>query len=47
MTEVVANNIGPVGTNYSSIYPFNSTEYYHQLCDITMEDMWHFNLTAI
>ena len=47
MAEVVVNNVGPVGKNYSEIYPFNSSEYYNKYCVIDLEDMWHFNLTAI
>ena len=35
MLDVVANHVGPVGTDYSKINPFNSAEHYHDKCDIT------------
>ena len=35
MVDVVANHVGPVGTDYSKINPFNSAEHYHDKCDIT------------
>ena len=35
MVDVVANHVGPVGTDYSKIYPFNSADHYHDRCDIT------------
>ena len=35
MVDVVANHVGPVGTDYSRITPFNSAEHYHDYCDIT------------
>jgi alpha-amylase len=35
MVDVVANHVGPVGTDYSQINPFNSAEHYHDYCDIT------------
>ena len=35
MIDVVANHVGPVGTDYSRITPFNSNEHYHDKCDIT------------
>nr|AIG55673.1 secreted protein [Thraustotheca clavata] len=35
MVDVVANHVGPVGTNYAQIYPFNSSSHYHSSCDIT------------
>ena len=35
MVDVVANHVGPVGTDYSKITPFNSAEHYHHYCDIT------------
>jgi alpha-amylase len=35
MVDVVANHVGPVGTNYSSIYPFNQSSHYHSNCQIT------------
>ena len=34
MLDVVANHVGPVGTDYSKINPFNKAEYYHQRCEI-------------
>ena len=34
MVDVVANHVGPVGTDYSQITPFNSAEHYHDPCDI-------------
>ncbi|MCQ2816844.1 MAG: alpha-amylase family glycosyl hydrolase [archaeon] len=35
MADVVANHVGPVGFDYSGIDPFNSSEYYHDYCEIT------------
>ena len=35
MVDVVANHVGPVGTDYSKINPFNLAEHYHDYCDIT------------
>ena len=35
MVDVVANHVGPVGTDYSQINPFNSADHYHDYCDIT------------
>jgi len=34
MVDVVANHVGPVGHDYSSIYPFNQEYHYHPDCDI-------------
>ena len=34
MVDVVANHVGPVGTDYSKITPFNKAEHYHDPCDI-------------
>ena len=34
MVDVVANHVGPVGTDYSRITPFNKAEHYHDWCDI-------------
>ena len=34
MVDVVANHVGPVGTDYSRINPFNKAEHYHDWCDI-------------
>lgn len=35
MVDVVGNHVGPVGTNYSRITPFNRAEHYHDVCQIT------------
>ena len=35
MVDVVGNHVGPVGQDYSSIYPFNRAEHYHNDCQIT------------
>ena len=35
MLDVVANHVGPVGTDYSKINPFNLAEHYNDYCDIT------------
>ena len=35
MVDVVANHVGPVGTDYSKINPFNLAEHYHDYCDIS------------
>ena len=35
MVDVVANHVGPVGPNYSTIYPFNQSAHYHSNCQIT------------
>ena len=34
MVDIVMNHVAPVGTDYSSIYPFNSPDHYHSYCDI-------------
>jgi alpha-amylase len=34
MVDVVANHVGPVGTDYGRITPFNRAEHYHDWCDI-------------
>jgi alpha-amylase len=34
MVDIVMNHVGPVGTDYSSIYPFNSPDHYHDYCEI-------------
>jgi alpha-amylase len=34
MVDVVANHVGPVGTDYSQIVPFNKPEHYHDYCII-------------
>lgn len=38
MIDVVANHVGPVGQDYSSINPFNSQSHYHDPCDIEQSD---------
>ena len=35
MIDVVVNHVGLVGVDYSKIYPFNSKEHYHNVCQIT------------
>ena len=35
MTDVIINNVGPVGMDYRRINPFNSSDYYHDKCDIS------------
>lgn len=32
MVDVVANHVGPVGMDFSQIYPFNSADHYHNDC---------------
>ena len=34
MADVVANHVGPVKLDYSSIYPFNDATHYHDYCQI-------------
>lgn len=34
MVDVVANHVGPIGTDYSKINPFNKSEHYHDDCQI-------------
>lgn len=38
MLDVVANHAGPIGTDYSRVYPFNDASHYHDLCEISDED---------
>lgn len=49
MIDVVANHVGPVGTklrlriqlfnlSYTTIVPFNTSEYYHKYCTIGAND---------
>ena len=38
MVDVVANHVGPVGQDYSTVVQFNKPEYYHDYCDILNED---------
>ena len=41
MVDVVANHVGPIGTDYSKITPFNLAEHYHDYCDINdWTDQW-------
>ena len=35
MVDVVANHVGPVGTDFSRITPFNEASHYHDWCEIT------------
>ena len=41
MVDVVANHVGPVGTDYSRINPFNQEEHYHDYCIIDGDDFAH------
>jgi alpha-amylase len=38
MLDIVANHMGPVGTDYSSLYPFNDPSHYHDYCIINPDD---------
>jgi len=38
MVDVVANHMGPVGTDYSQMSPFNSADHYHDYCIINQDD---------
>jgi len=38
MVDVVANHVGPVGYDYSSIVPFNKESHYHPDCSIDYND---------
>jgi len=38
MVDVVANHVGPVNTDYSSIYPFNQDSHYHDYWTINDND---------
>jgi alpha-amylase len=35
MVDVVANHVGPVGSDFGKVYPFNKAEHYHSNCQIT------------
>jgi alpha-amylase len=35
MLDIVGNHAGPVGMDFSQIYPFNKEEHYHTYCEIT------------
>lgn len=41
MVDVVANHSGPIGTDYSRVFPFNKAEHYHDYCIITNDDFAH------
>lgn len=41
MVDIVANHIGPVGTNYQNIIPFNDPAHYHDYCRIEQDDFQH------
>lgn len=34
MVDVVANHVGPMGVDYTQIYPFNQESHYHKRCQI-------------
>jgi alpha-amylase len=34
MADVVANHVAPVGEDYSTVVPFNKSEYFHPRCQI-------------
>lgn len=38
MVDIVLNHVGPIGTDYSSMYPFNRPEHYHNYCVIQDQD---------
>ena len=46
MVDVVANHVGPVHTDYSSIFPFNQPEHYHDYWIINKED-WRNNQSRV
>lgn len=35
MIDVVANHVGPVGNNFTGIFPFNESSHYHRECQVT------------
>jgi len=41
MVDVVANHVGPIGSDFSQISPFNKPEHYHDECDINQDDFLH------
>lgn len=41
MVDVVGNHVGPIGSDFSKINPFNSNEHYHDYCDINQDDFLH------
>ena len=45
MVDVVANHVGPVGTDFSNIVQFNQNEHYHlPKCDISSSDFNNINV---
>jgi len=38
MVDVVANHVGPIGNDFSRIYPLNQSSHYHSNCDINWND---------
>lgn len=41
MVDVVANHVGPVEHDFSTISPFNKEEHYHKDCDVVdMDNQW-------
>lgn len=38
MVDVVANHCGPVGNDFSQLYPFNNASDFHNTCDINWND---------
>jgi len=38
MLDVVGNHSGPVGQDFSRVFPFNKAEHYHSTCQINPED---------
>jgi len=47
MLDIVLNHVGPVGTNFTQINPFNKNEHYHSPCQISEEDINQQNQWAI
>jgi alpha-amylase len=41
MVDIVANHIGPLGTDYHNIVPFNDPAHYHEYCKIEQDDFLH------
>lgn len=35
MIDIVVNHVGPVGMDFSQVYPFNQSSHYHQDCAVT------------
>jgi len=40
MVDVVANHVGPIGNDFSQIYPLNKSEHYHNNCDIDWNNQY-------